>query len=415
MAAILPLPTRSAALARLTQFLPQAGRAYTAGRNIDPGPGLRESVSGLSPWIRHRMLTEEQVLRAVLTRHTQSQAARFIEEVCWRSYFKGYLESRPSIWSDYRRMVVGSFSHLPRCQAAMEGRTGIDCFDAWVAELKTTGYLHNHARMCFASIWIFTLELPWQLGADFTLRHFIDGDAASNTLSWRWVAGLHTPGKNYLAKPAAIERCSNGRFAPQGLVEQAAALQEVALHPIMTVPPLATAAAPGALPPGRIALLLTEEDLHPESLGLHGAPLVGVAGASAVAARSALPVSALASEFVSSAMDDALARAGAHFDVPAERLSALDGDAIAEWAQRIGAEVVLTAVAPVGPVEEALRDAADWLTMQRLPLVQVRREWDALLWPLATRGFFDLREQIPRVIAELDLERDRPAQNQLPF
>ena len=140
MAAILPLPTRSAALARLTQFLPQAGRAYTAGRNIDPGPGLREAVSGLSPWIRHRMLTEEQVLRAVLTRHTQSQAARFIEEVCWRSYFKGYLESRPSIWSDYRRMVVGSFSHLPRCQAAMEGRrlNRIAEVDAMIALLAGT-------------------------------------------------------------------------------------------------------------------------------------------------------------------------------------------------------------------------------------------------------------------------------------
>jgi deoxyribodipyrimidine photo-lyase len=415
MAVILPVPTRSAALARLTQFLPQAGRAYAAGRNIDPGPGLRDTVSELSPWIRHRLLTEEQVLRAVLARHTQSQAARFIEEVCWRSYFKGYLESRSSIWSDYRRMVVGSFSHLPRCQAAMEGRTGIDCFDAWVAELKATGYLHNHARMCFASIWIFTLELPWQLGADFTLRHFSDGDAAANTLSWRWVAGLHTPGKNYLAKSAAIERCSNGRFAPQGLVESAPAVQEVALHPLVAVPHWATAATPGALPPGRIALLLTEEDLHPESLGLEGAPILGVAGSSAVAARSPLPVGTVATAFVSGAMDDALARAAVHFDVPAERLAALDGDAIAEWAERIGAEVVLTAVAPVGPVEELLRDAADWLGMRRLPLVQVRREWDALLWPLATRGFFDLREQIPRVIAELDLERDRPAQNQLPF
>jgi deoxyribodipyrimidine photo-lyase len=66
-----------------------------------------------------------------------------------------------------------------------------------VQELVETGYLHNHARMWFASIWIFTLRLPWELGADFFLRHLLDGDAASNTLSWRWVAGLHTKGKHY--------------------------------------------------------------------------------------------------------------------------------------------------------------------------------------------------------------------------
>jgi deoxyribodipyrimidine photo-lyase len=72
-------------------------------------------------------------------------------------------------------------------------------FDDWAQELVATGYLHNHARMWFASIWIFTLRLPWELGADFFLRHLIDGDPASNTLSWRWVGGLHTPGKTYLA------------------------------------------------------------------------------------------------------------------------------------------------------------------------------------------------------------------------
>ena len=97
------------------------------------------------------------------------------------------------------------------------GATGIDCFDAWARELVATGYLHNHARMWFASIWIFTLRLPWELGADFFLRHLIDGDPASNTLSWRWVAGLQTAGKTYLATAENIARFTGGRFAPQGL------------------------------------------------------------------------------------------------------------------------------------------------------------------------------------------------------
>ncbi len=109
---------------------------------------------------------------------------------------------------------------------AIEGKTGIDCFDAWVEELLETGYLHNHTRMWFASIWIFTLQLPWELGADFTYRHFVDGDPASNTLSWRWVGGLHTRGKTYLARPDNIAEHTGGRFRPKGLAREAIALDE---------------------------------------------------------------------------------------------------------------------------------------------------------------------------------------------
>ncbi len=76
-----------------------------------------------------------------------------------------------------------------------------------------TGYLHNHARMWFASIWIFTLRLPWELGADFFLRHLLDGDPASNTLSWRWVGGMQTMGKTYLARADNIATL-HGRAVP---------------------------------------------------------------------------------------------------------------------------------------------------------------------------------------------------------
>jgi deoxyribodipyrimidine photo-lyase len=84
-------------------------------------------------------------------------------------------------------------------ERAVNGQTGLTCFESWVTELVETGYLHNHARMWFASIWILTLGLPWRLGAVFLYRHLLDGDAASNTLGWRWVAGLQTRGKPYPA------------------------------------------------------------------------------------------------------------------------------------------------------------------------------------------------------------------------
>ena len=153
-------------------------------------------------------------------------------------YFKGWLEQHPTVWTAYRDDVANLVVHLcdheglaQRYEWAVSGQTGISCFDAWAAELVETGYLHNHSRMWFASIWIFTLKLPWQLGADFFYRHLIDGDPASNTLSWRWVGGLHTRGKTYLARPSNIEKYTEGRFAPYGqLAPSAAPLSEDTSH-----------------------------------------------------------------------------------------------------------------------------------------------------------------------------------------
>lgn len=117
--------------------------------------------------------------------------------------------------------------------------------------------------MWFASVWIFTLGLPWQLGADFFYRHLVDADPASNTLSWRWVAGLHTTGKHCLARAENIDRNTNGRFKPYGaLNERAKPLVDPEGHP----PPM-DLADPESAQDSRVALLLTEEDLHPESLG----------------------------------------------------------------------------------------------------------------------------------------------------
>ena len=415
-AAPLPVvPTRVAGLERLADFVPRAGRAYASGRGEDRGPGARQAVSGLSPWLRHRLVTESEVLQAVLARHTPVAAAKFIEEVCWRGYFKGHLETRPSIWTDYRRALGALRATLGRdtelaetYERALAGQTGIDCFDAWVGELRATGYLHNHARMWFASIWIFTLRLPWQLGADFTYRHFLDGDPASNTLGWRWVAGLHTAGKHYLARATTIHECTAGRFSPQGLATQAAPLTENATHARVALPAAATSP-----PPGRFALLLTEDDLHPESLGIDPSQVIAVAGATAVDARSPWPAADLVRQFADAALDDALARSGKHFGCPAERLPGLDGDAIAEWAARVGATVVVTPYAPVGPVEETLADAAHWLGMRRIQLLMLRREYDSTLWPHATRGFFDLRDRIAYFIATLGLQPGKPAQGEL--
>ena len=192
----LPELNRSAGLAQLDMFLNKAGITYAKGRNFDLGPGRHHMVSRLSGHLRRRLVTEEEVISAVLGRHSFSSAEKFITEIYWRTYFKGWLEMRPSVWQQW----LLDCANLPRTSAlaqACSGQTGLDCFDAWTDELKNSGYLHNHARMWFASIWIFTLGLPWQQGAEFFMKYLRDGDPASNTLGWRWVAGLQTKGKAY--------------------------------------------------------------------------------------------------------------------------------------------------------------------------------------------------------------------------
>ena len=133
----------------------------------------------------------------------------------WRTYWKGWLELRPKVWTDYLielNKIREDFKNNQNYKNAIEGKTNIECFNYWVNELKENNYLHNHTRMWFASIWIFTLELPWQLGAEFFMQNLFDGDSASNTLGWRWVAGVQTQGKHYLASEWNIKKFTNNRF-----------------------------------------------------------------------------------------------------------------------------------------------------------------------------------------------------------
>ncbi len=386
----LPLPaTRAAGLARLDAFLPRAGHAYAAHRNED-APG-HPAVSGLSPYIRHRLITEAEVLAAVHAHHPTG-ADKFLAEVWWRTYWKGWLELRPGIWADYIQGLTAALNRVSveaglRAQwdAACHGTTGIDAFDHWAQELVTTGYMHNHARMWFASIWIFTLRLPWELGADFFLRHLMDGDPASNTLSWRWVAGLHTAGKTYLARPDNIAHYTGGRFRPAGLATHAAPLP-MRPHPAPRPVPLGD-----DLPAGPSALLITEEDLSPEFLLDLGLTPIGIAVLTAPDARSPLATGAVALDFTARAITDCLQRINAP-DAP--RFGKTDLAALADWAQGTGAQSLVTPYAPVGPIARLLRDLDPLLQDRGITLHRVMRDHDRAAWPHATGGFFKFREAV---------------------
>ncbi len=375
-------PTRDAGIARLHAFLPHAGLAYANGRNTDPGPGRPSAVSGLSPYLRRRLITEAEVVHAAWAAHGEA-AMKFIEEVVWRSYWKGWLEHHPGVWHAYQAELHQALNRLAVegglrrvYHDACDGRTGIDGFDAWARELVETGTLHNHARMWFASIWIFTLRLPWTLGAAFFLRHLLDGDPASNTLSWRWVAGLHTRGKHYVARAENIARYTGGRFHPAGQLDEAPEpLTETLTLQRTPLPP------PEPMPHGAFDLLLHDEDLHPDSLPLdrlHARRIAIVSGAG-----GAEPVVA----FAHGAARDTAARLE-------REVTLLGPDEVAGW---IGAaeRPIVTPWAPVGAVQALLEDHR---------LVRVRREWDTAVWPYATRGFFQVKGRIPGLLASEEKE-----------
>lgn len=394
-------PTRRAGLERLAGFLPRAGRAYEKSRNFDFGPDNRGNVSLLSPYIRHRLNTEEEVLAAVLDEHGRDAASKFIDEIFWRAYFKGWLQHRPTVWTGYReemtryvRSLASDSDLRARYDAAIGGRTGIDCFDSWAAELVDTGYLHNHARMWFASIWVFTLQLPWQLGADFFYRNLLDGDPASNTLGWRWVSGLHTKGKTYLARASNIASYTDNRFNPdRQLAAAAPALKDNTEHPVRAIrlPSMPTDI-------GRLGLLITEEDCCPLTLDLPGRPLQ-VFGAVATELRSPLEVGTPAKTFALGAVVDAVEDARLHFRVPGEMAPSNDwGAAIGRWATENAFDTIVTAYAPVGPVAEQLARTRTELSRLNVQLVEIPRSYDALCWPHASKGYYKLKAQIPGLL-----------------
>ena len=212
-------------------YLPNTGSYYRDNRNYSYDLiNNRNTTSLLSPYIRYRLLSEEDIIKKTLSINSFTKTEKFIQEIYWRTYWKGWLEHRPDVYDDYltkRNELLKNLSNTSKYQKTINGETHLTFFNDWIKKLKEDGYLHNHVRMWFASIWIFTLDLPWQLGANFFMEKLLDGDPASNTLSWRWVAGIQTKGKHYLARKNNIIKYGNIEINDNTkLNEQAVCLEE---------------------------------------------------------------------------------------------------------------------------------------------------------------------------------------------
>jgi hypothetical protein len=390
------IPTRAAAMARLEEFLPDAGR-YAADRNfVRPG---HPNISRLSPWVQKRLLLEEEVVVASRERWSFEAVEKFVQEVYWRTYWKGWLEQRPEAWSRWVEAVPRlrdalSAEQRSTLEAALAGRTGIAGFDDWAKELVATGYLHNHARMWFASIWIFTLKLPWELGAAFFYEHLLDGDVASNTLSWRWVAGLQTPGKTYLARADNIAHYTDGRHVPQAsqLAGTAFAITEPAL-------PKVTAWTEDSLwinsTEGRAGLWVHPEDLAVERGELSAEKFVVINAAWPKPMAKKAGWSEAVAIWTQAVLRDGASRAGAHFGAGVSSESSDDLAAtLVEWARKQQLKRIVAYRPFVGPwlieaqsIESALAQAGIAITWRR-------RAWDTRLIPHASRGYFPFWEKV---------------------
>ena len=400
------VPTRAAGEAKLQAFAPRMGKRYTNGRNYDSGAGQHRDVSMLSPYLRRRLVLEQDAVATAIYEHGAEGAQKFIEEIIWRAYFKGWMERRPVVWDQYQKGLVRDLAALDRdrslrrrVEVAESGQSGLDYFDSWAQELVETGYLHNHARMWFASIWIFTLELPWRLGADFFFTHLLDGDAASNTLGWRWVAGLHTRGKPYHAKAWNIAKFTNNRFdpRPEELAEAVEGLENEEPEGLPSVTPLRKLQA--ADPKLPTVLLITEEDCRTEDFDLHALNIVGCATLESSHLRSPRPVAELVKKFERGALKDTASRTGMK---TAELKAGVPSD-LARWASRAGAEQIATPYIPTGPLRDWMLDAKNDLDDAGINLVEWRREWDDAIWAYATAGFFKVKKQIPAILQDIGL------------
>ncbi|MFN9717668.1 MAG: FAD-binding domain-containing protein [Planctomycetota bacterium] len=376
----IPVASRAAGLMLLSDLAETIAR-YGTSRNYADG----HTTSRLSPYIRRRLLIEEEVLEFARSVGKFDAVEKFVQEVVWRTYWKGWLEARPIVWKTYLTRLQEIDETLrsadrDRFDCAINGRTDLAYFNAWCEELTTTGYLHNHVRMWFASIWIFTLNLPWELGARFFLNHLLDGDPASNTLSWRWVAGLQTPGKHYLARADNIARFTNGRWVPgRGeLNESAQSLRDDGLGRIAAAKPDFVAEASEVRPE---AVLLHDEDCGPWPDDWTSVPTIRYV----VTERMQHRPSTLVERWITDSCRDLDARVGSI-------RQAHHAEEIRDWCRDHGVVEVWAFRPFQGFVEGALSIVADQLAADGIRLRYADRRHDINLFPLATRGFFPFWE-----------------------
>lgn len=196
-------PTRAAALSRLAAVQPTE---YARSRNAIDG-----AVSWLSPYITHGFVSLPEVLAGVVERHPLDVQHKFVYELGWRAYFRHVWQHRGAgILQSLHEGLLPEGCYATELPADIRhAQTGVPAIDVAVQTLYDTGSLHNHARMWLASYVVHVRKVHWRAGADWLYAHLLDGDLASNHLSWQWVAGTGS------SKPYLFNADNVARFAPE--------------------------------------------------------------------------------------------------------------------------------------------------------------------------------------------------------
>lgn len=397
-APILP-STRETALQRAREFAPLMGHDYARGRNhVIPG---HPHVSKLAASVRVRLISENELARICLEEHgTLARCEKFVQEIHWRSYWRSWLETRPEVWSEYQsgrdlaREKLNK-AQLKRIEQIENGTTGVGVMDNFARELVQTGYLHNHARMWFAAFWIHTERLPYELGADFFDRHLVCACPASNTLSWRWVAGLQTRGKTYLVRRSNVEKYCDAAYLEDGLglerleKPQSAPFDENYSTPNAHIPSFALEPPKTA---GKFGIWISEDDLAPETSLLRELKPSCVALSLTSAPPKSDSSNGLRREFRLEAMRDAAARAKTVWQAETTEIEAATPEDLAarleKWA-RDGELKSVVALKPfVGPSSDALPALETALSKAGIQFHWLRRAEDARVLGAAERGYF---------------------------
>ncbi len=178
--------------------------SYSRSRNF-----LNGKVTMLSPYLTHGVISLNQIKTSILARYKYNQVEKFIFELAWKEYFLRVWESKKDeIWTDLKQPQDCTNKQIPT--GVLEAKTGISAIDNTILDLYSTGYMHNHARMWTASITANIAHCHWKIPSQWMYYHLLDGDLASNTLSWQWIAGSFSS-KKYFANQENINKYAGSR------------------------------------------------------------------------------------------------------------------------------------------------------------------------------------------------------------
>ena len=203
--------------------------AYIRNRNFLDG-----DVTRLSPFISHGIISVSDLAHQARTGRSEKAIEQFLFQLAWREFFH-------RVWQYHGDNIFNDLTsaqpeaHHTRMPAAVvKGATGIHVLDREIRALKESGYIHNHSRLWLAAVVCNIARTRWQAGARWLYYHLLDGDLASNSLSWQWVAGSFSK-KRYLANQDNLNKYSRTKQSGTFLDEDYGVLANAAIPKVLAL------------------------------------------------------------------------------------------------------------------------------------------------------------------------------------